>query len=182
MTLAPNQNPAEAQLNAGKISSKALEATRVMDEIVWAVDPQNDTLESLLNYVFTFASEYFSMAGVRFRIDAPTQTASHALPTQVRHHLFLAIKEALTNIVKHANATEVWIRLKLEDGVARFTIEDDGRGFGASSGLDKAPGASGLTNMRQRLDEIGGDFAVESVPGGGTRVKFALPLKENSLP
>jgi signal transduction histidine kinase len=174
MTLAPSQNAEGVQSNAAKISDKALEAARVMDEIVWAVDPQNDTLDSLLNYVVSFASEYFSLAGIRFRIDAPTQAPHYALPTQVRHHLFMAIKEALTNIVKHARATEVWVRLAVEDGAVSFVIEDDGRGFSMSNGA--APGANGLTNMQKRLEEVGGECVFESAPGRGTRVKFVLPL------
>ena len=182
MTLSQDPHLEEAQSNAGKISAKALETTRVMDEIVWAVDPENDTLESLSNYLFSFASEYLSLAGVRFRIDAPTRIAHHVLTDQVRHQLYMAIKETLNNIVKHAHATEVWIRLRLENGSACFIIEDDGRGFEFDAGADAAPGASGLNNMQKRLNEIGGDFVLESAPNQGTRVKLTLPLEPPKFP
>jgi len=175
MTLSRNEALSKNQDNNRKISSKALEATRVLDEIVWAVDPHNDTLESLLSYLFNFASDYFSLAGIRFRIDAPTKIPHHVLTTHVRHQLYMAIKETLTNIVNHAQATEVWIRLQLDAEAARFTIEDNGRGFNPGKS-GSAPGASGLTNMRKRFEDIGGKFAMESAANQGTRVQFTLPL------
>jgi signal transduction histidine kinase len=182
MTLSQNQSPPPIQYNNTKISAKALEATRVLDEIVWAVDPHNDTLESLANYLFNFASDYLSLAGIRFRIDAPTRMPQHVLTTQVRHQLYMAIKETLTNVVNHAQATEVWMRLRLEPRQACFIIEDDGRGFDASRKNSDPPGASGLDNMRKRFNDIGGECAVESGPGQGTRVKFMLPLTPEVAP
>jgi signal transduction histidine kinase len=179
MTIAHDDTPQEIQSNSGKISSKALEATHVLDEIVWAVDPQNDTLESLLSYLFSYASDYLSLAGVRFRIDAPTQIPHYALTTQVRHQLYMAFKETLTNIVNHAHATEVWVRVRLEVAATSFVVEDNGRGFDLSARDRPDPGASGLENMRQRFKEIGGDVLFESEPNKGTRIKFILPLAEN---
>lgn len=182
MTLAQNNPPPHIHDNCARISSKALEATRVLDEIVWAVDPHNDTLESLATYLFNFASDYLSLAGVRFRIDAPTQMPHHSLNTQIRHQLYMAVKETLTNIVNHAQASEVWIRLRLENGAAVFVVEDNGRGFDLSRKSDDSPGASGLQNMRKRFNEIGGEFNLDSAPGRGTRVKFVLHLKQEAKP
>jgi signal transduction histidine kinase len=182
MTLSQNESPPPIQYNNTKISSKALEATRVLDEIVWAVDPHNDTLESLANYLFNFASDYLSLAGIRFRIDAPTQIPHHALTTQIRHQLYMAIKETLTNLVNHARASEVWMRLRAENGAAHFVIEDNGCGFDLSGKAGDVPGASGLNNMRKRFNEIGGEFAVDSAPGRGTRIEFILPLARENRP
>lgn len=180
MTLSQNNAPAEVQDNTGKISTKALETTRILDEIVWAVDPQNDTLESLMNYLFSFASDYLALAGIRFRIDAPTKIPHHALTTQVRHQLYMAVKEMLTNVVNHSRATEVRLRLALENDFANFEIEDNGCGFKFSE-PDANPNASGLNNMRKRFREIGGDFDLHSEPNRGTRIKFSLPLKEKII-
>jgi signal transduction histidine kinase len=182
MTLAQNESLPQIQDNSVKISGKALEATRVLDEIVWAVDPHNDTLESLASYLFSFASDYLSLVGIRFRIDAPTQIPHHALTAQVRHELYMAIKETLTNIVSHAQASEVWIRLRVENNAAGFVVEDNGRGFDLSGKPGDAPGASGLNNMRKRFQEIGGEFILESAPDRGTRVKFILPLAPEAKP
>ncbi|HEY1787382.1 MAG TPA: sensor histidine kinase [Verrucomicrobiae bacterium] len=180
MAFSQKDSPPETSIGAGKISAKALEATNVLDEIVWAVDPQNDTLESLLNYLFNFASDFLSLANIRFRIDAPTKIPPHALTAQTRHQLYMAFKEALTNIVNHAKATEVWIRLSLGNDSASFIVEDNGRGFDLSSGVAESPGANGLNNMRKRFDEIGGTWTFESVPGKGTRLKFVLPLNHRA--
>jgi signal transduction histidine kinase len=176
MAHSQKDSPSDAAISAGKISAKALEATNVLDEIVWAVDPKNDTLESLLNYLFTFASDFLSLAGIRFRIDAPTRIPPYPLTTQTRHQLYMAFKETLTNIVNHAHATEVWIRLMFEKDSAHFIVEDNGRGFDLSHGDDNSPGANGLKNMSKRFNEIGGKFDVESASGKGTRVKFLLPM------
>jgi signal transduction histidine kinase len=176
MALSHKDSPQEISISTGKISAKALEATNVLDEIVWAVDPQNDTLESLLSYLFNFASDYLSLANIRFRIDAPTQIPPHTLTAQTRHQLYMAFKETLTNIVNHAKATEVWIRLSLEKDLASFIVEDNGRGFDLSSESVDSAGANGLNNMRQRFSEIGGKYSFESAPGKGTSVKFVLPL------
>ncbi|HEV2452747.1 MAG TPA: ATP-binding protein, partial [Verrucomicrobiae bacterium] len=180
LALSQKDSPTETSIRAGKISAKALEATNVLDEIVWAVDPQNDTLESLLNYLVTFASDYLSLANIRFRIDAPTKIPPYALTTQTRHQLYMAFKETLTNIANHARATEVWIRVALENNVASFTVEDNGRGFDLRQEAAESPGANGLNNMRKRFDEIGGTYTFESSPGKGTRVKFVLPLNRGA--
>ncbi|HEV2331383.1 MAG TPA: ATP-binding protein [Verrucomicrobiae bacterium] len=180
MALSQKDSPSETSISAEKISAKALEATNVLDEIVWAVDPQNDTLESLLNYFANFASDFLSLANIRFRIDAPTKIPPHALTAQIRHQLYMAFKETLTNIANHARATEVWIRVSLENDVAGFIIEDNGRGFDLSHGAGESPSPNGLNNMRKRFDEIGGTYTFESTPGKGTRVKFVLPLNNGA--
>ncbi|HTR42427.1 MAG TPA: sensor histidine kinase, partial [Pseudomonadales bacterium] len=179
MALSPKNSPEENSISAGKISTKALEATHVLDEIVWAVDPQNDTLESLLNYLFNFASDFLSLANIRFRIDAPTQIPSYTLTAQIRHQLYMAFKETLTNIVNHAKATEVWIRLQSENDSVYLIIEDNGCGFDLASGTND-PGANGLDNMRKRFSEIGGECTFKSTLGKGTRIRFLLPLTGNS--
>jgi signal transduction histidine kinase len=177
MTLAGNPTLPETISNTGKISTKALETARILDEIVWAVDPQNDTLESLLNYLFSFAADYLALAGIRFRVNAPMKIPHHALTTHVRHQLYMAAKEILANIVNHSRATEVRLRLWLENDFANFEIEDNGRGFKMSE-AETNPNASGLNNLRKRFQEIGGEFDLRSEPDHGTRIKLSLPLKE----
>jgi signal transduction histidine kinase len=93
------------------------------------------------------------------------------LPADVRHNLFLACKEALNNIQKHAQATEVWLRLTVADSRLDLLIEDNGLGFP----LQPRPG-NGLHNMQARLAVIGGQCRVDSHPGRGTRVCFSLAL------
>lgn len=154
------------------ISTRARALTRAMDEVVWAINPRNDTLEHFLTYLNEYAQEYLTQAGVRCRCDVPLELPELPLSAEARHHLYLGCKEALNNIVKHAAASEVWLRLDLGPDSFTFSVEDNGRGFDPT-----APSArgNGLLNLRRRLEELGGKCEIDSRPGAGTRVKFSLP-------
>jgi signal transduction histidine kinase/ligand-binding sensor domain-containing protein len=167
--------PDKAAERIGKISATARQAIKSLDEIVWAVNPRNDTLAHLVDYAGQFALDYLRLAGIRCRLDFPEQTPAREVSTDIRHNLFLAVKEALNNIVKHARAREVWLRVSADDHILQFTIEDDGCGF--ESAPDDAL-ADGLRNMRQRLAEIGGECHIESRPGSGTKVTFQVPWQK----
>jgi signal transduction histidine kinase len=154
------------------ISRTARQAVKSLDEIVWAVNPRNDTLAHLIDYTGQFAVDYLRSAGIRCRLDLPDQTPPREISTDVRHNLFLVVKEALNNVVKHAGATEVWVRIKTHETALEIAVEDDGRGF---NGEPSDPGADGLRNMRQRSLDIGGSCRIESHPGRGTRIIVDLP-------
>lgn len=180
--LARRDTPQELPNHVAQISDMARELTRNMDEIVWAVDPQNDTLDSLVTYVSKFAQEYLSVAQVRCRLDVPPELPPYVLPAEVRHNLFLAIKEALNNVVKHAHATEVWMRLVVRPMAFTVVIADNGRGLNAAksaaNGFDKGRISSGhgLANMNKRLSASGGSCVVTSEPGKGTSVELNVDL------
>jgi ligand-binding sensor domain-containing protein/signal transduction histidine kinase len=148
--------------------------TRAMDEIVWTINPRNDTLENLANYIFHYAQEYFQDTGVKCRLDLPTELPDGRVSTEERHNLFMAVKEALNNILKHAGATEVRIALSLAEGMMVITIGDNGRGYHA---LKPDPTGDGLRNMRQRLEKIGGRFEIARNADGGTLITMRLPGK-----
>ena len=97
--------PAEVEDHAKQISQTARETTKALDEIVWAINPSNDTLEGLVNYSGKYAQEYFALAGLRYRVDIPGELPDVTLPPDVRHNVFLAFKESVNNVVKHAQAT-----------------------------------------------------------------------------
>jgi signal transduction histidine kinase len=156
-----------------KMSSTAREAVKSLDEIVWAVNPRNDTLSHLVDYTGQFATDYLRDAGIRCLLDVPEQMPAREVPANVRHNVFLVVKEALQNIVKHAHATEVWLHVNASGNGLRIAVEDNGCGF------DKAPEdawADGLRNMRQRLAEVGGECRIQSDVGKGTTISVELPL------
>jgi signal transduction histidine kinase len=163
--------PADQKM-AGEIAARARSLTRAMDEVVWAINPRNDTLEGFLTYLGKFTQDYLTRAEVRCRWNVPTEVPELPLSAEMRHNLYLACKEALHNVVKHAGASEVSVRLDLAEGGFTLAIEDNGQGFAAA--LPPARG-NGLANMRQRLKELHGLCRVESTPGRGTRVLFSLP-------
>lgn len=164
-------HPAKSQVT--QISAMTREMVRTMDEIVWAVNPRNDTLEDLANYIFHFTQEFFRHASVRCRLDIPADLPPLRLTTEIRHNLFLAVKEALNNVVKHAQAMNVRVTLKLDAAVLSIVVQDDGRGFAPDS---QRPGGNGLRNMQQRLESIGGRAEVETEAGKGTTVRFQTKL------
>jgi ligand-binding sensor domain-containing protein/signal transduction histidine kinase len=145
------------------------EITQAMDEIVWTINPKNDTLDHLANYIFQYAQEYFQDTGVSCRLDVPAQLPDRPLSTEARHNLFMAVKEALNNALKHSQATEVRIGLGVTDNRMKITIADNGCGFVAGQACGKG---NGLDNMKQRLEQIGGRLVLESEPGRGTTIRL----------
>ena len=168
--------PGEVEAHARQISQTARDTTRVLDEIVWAVNPANDTLDGLMTYICKHTQEYLAVAGVHYRFDVPGQLPSTPIPPEVRHNVFLACKEAVTNVVRHAQATAVWVRLRLASDFVVLEIEDNGRGLGD---IDEkaAQKRNGLRNMRNRMEEIGGEFGFAPAPEGGALVRFTVPIK-----
>jgi signal transduction histidine kinase/ligand-binding sensor domain-containing protein len=155
-----------------KMSATARQAVTSLDEIVWAVNPRNDTLAHLVDYAGQYATGYLRATGIRCLLDVPEEMPASEVSSDVRHNLFLVIKEGLQNIVKHSRATEVWLRVRTSPDTLRVVIEDNGRGFGKNS---DDPWADGLRNMRERAAEIGGQCRVESHLGTGTTIIIELP-------
>lgn len=158
------------------ISTTARCAVKSLDEIVWAVNPRNDTLAHFIDYTGQFAVDYLRVAGLRCRLDLPEQTPERELSTDMRHNLFLVVKEAINNTVKHAHATELRLSVSVTEERLQIAIEDNGRGF------DQAPtdaGADGLRNMRQRAADIGGQCWVQGRPGAGAKVTVELPWERD---
>ena len=181
MAKSDRELPEEVESHAEQILQTARETTRALDEIVWAVNPSNDTLEGLVNYAVKYAQDYLALAGLRYRADVPAQLPAAALPPDVRHNVFLAFKEAVNTVVKHAQASEVWIRLQFSPESFTFEIADNGRGP-AHGDPERTKNRNGLRNMRKRLEEIGGAFALTPGAGGGTLVRLTAPLGKSVPP
>lgn len=164
--------PEAAAGHAAEISAVARETIESLDQIVWAINPRHDTLASLLEYLEKFAVKFLTDSGIAAKVEIPREVAPLPLGSNVRHHLFLVVREALNNIVKHAAATAAWLNVELNDGVLRVTVRDNGRGFQQA---DVQSDSNGLCNMRERMAEIGGECRIEG-GDGGTRVVVELPL------
>jgi signal transduction histidine kinase len=175
-------SPAQAGTKLDRIYGTARELTQSLAEIVWAVNPKHDTLDSLANYLGKFAQDFLGVAEIRCRLQLPMELPSWPLTAEVRHNLFLAFKESLHNVVKHAKAKEVQVSLQVEREGFVVSAKDDGHGFQLES-LDRSGTVSGngLHNMRHRLDEIGGQCEIQSVPGAGTTVTFRVPVRVSAL-
>lgn len=172
-------NPGEAARELDRIYGTARELTRAMDEIVWAVNPCHDSLDSIANYIAAYSQEFLSTAGIACRWNFPMDLSSWPVPAERRHNLFLAFKEALNNIVKHAHASRVMISIETADNRFVLTVADNGLGLKPDDNPGKT-GGNGLGNMRHRLQEIGGSCEIASEPGHGTRVVFSVPAEPAS--
>jgi signal transduction histidine kinase/ligand-binding sensor domain-containing protein len=162
-----------------QIYQTARELTRALDEIVWAVNPRHDTLDSLVTYLGRFAQSFLSTAGIRCRLDVPVQLPAWSLTSEIRHNLFLALKESLNNVAKHARATEVRISLELQTRGFVIHVVDNGCGFQQMPGeavISANGGGNGLANMRKRVEELGGKCEWTTAPGEGTRICFTIEL------
>jgi signal transduction histidine kinase len=175
--------PERAAESLSQIHSTTGELTRAMDEIVWAVNPRHDTLESLSNYISRFAQDFLGSAQIRCRLAMPLQVPELSVRSEVRHNLFLAFKEALHNAVKHSGANEVRVSLQFRTGGFHLVITDNGVGFnpkqpGPNPGINRAAAGNGLRNIRSRLAQIGGGSEISSAIGEGTRVELFVPLQD----
>jgi ligand-binding sensor domain-containing protein/signal transduction histidine kinase len=177
-------NPAQAATQLDRIYNTTRELTRSLDEIVWAVNPQHDTLDSLANYLGNFAQEFLVPINIRCRLDLPLQLPHWPITAEVRHNVFLAFKETLNNIAKHSAATEVTVLLAADTHDFTITVRDNGCGFDlpqveANSEKQRLARGNGLKNMRQRLEKLGGHATIDTAPGHGTRVTFFVQVQHN---
>ncbi|HEY4415202.1 MAG TPA: ATP-binding protein, partial [Verrucomicrobiae bacterium] len=167
--------PEDTRIQLREVSEKSNQLVTSLDEIVWAINPANDLLPSLVHYLCHAAEEFFRPTPIRCRMEVAESLPSVALTSEVRHNLYLAVREAMNNIAKHSEATEVWLRIRLLENRLAIAIEDNGRGFDESVAMEAG---EGLQNMRQRVENIGGEFEHETKPGCGTSCRIVLPLEK----
>ena len=156
-----------------RIGTQARNAVQALDEIVWATNPKNDNLPHFAEYICRFADECFEPSRIRCWQEVPTRLPNRRLGADTRHNVFLAIKESFHNILKHSGATEVWLRMKLDQEGVCVTIEDNGRGFSSNG---SSSNRNGLENMRARLEDCRGHLELKSVPAKGTKIHMYFPL------
>jgi len=170
-TSLPPESPTNHQL--ADLCARSRSLSDVLDEIIWAVNPKRDSVDEFTCYVCTYAESFLAKCAIRCRFGLDPEMANAVLDLPTRRNLLLAIKEALRNVANHSQATEVFLRI--ENGGDRFTVtlEDNGHGFDPAG---TASSRNGLTNMTDRLSLIGGQCQVDTAPGAGCRVQFAIPL------
>jgi len=144
-----------------------------MREVVWAVNPRCDNVPSLAGFLEQQASQFINGDTLRFRIEFPEEIPRLAVDGEIRHQLALGVREALTNVVRHAKATEVVLSLALEAHDLVIAVRDNGTGC---NGICLRDTNHGLANLHARMKHLGGDFACVSSPGEGTTVTFRVPI------
>lgn len=149
-----------------------------LDEIVWAMNPRNDTIASLASYFGSYSQRLLDLASIACGLEVAEDLPEYPLDPKFRQEIFLAFKEALTNIVRHARATRVWLRIFVRNDFLFVELSDDGHGFHRR---EWQPGSDGLANMKERLKSLGGDCEIVSEIQKGTTVRFHAPLPKKFL-
>lgn len=162
------QQPIEEDIN--KIREYSHDMIDKMGEIVWALNKKNDSLSDLMSYTRAYAVEYLSQNGIKCVVVTPEQFPSISVSGEFRRNIYLTVKEALHNIVKHAQADHVVIRLEAE-GKLIVSIRDDGTGFDERN---IRPFSNGITNMRRRMDSLEGKMQIRQ--DQGTTIILTVPL------
>jgi signal transduction histidine kinase/ligand-binding sensor domain-containing protein len=162
-----------------QIARSSREVVDGMADVVWSLDPHNDEFGELVARVRAFASTVLPASGVAFSVLGPSDAATLAakVGAEPRRQAYLVIKEAISNVARHAEAKSASISLGLSAGAIDVVVSDDGRGFSVeSAGASRAFGGNGLRNMRARASRNRGAFKVDSTPGRGTTIAFSVPI------
>jgi two-component sensor histidine kinase len=157
-----------------EIGSIATSTQEMMRDIVWMLNPKNDTLDDFLLRMKEVAARL--LPDIRHTFIVPHGKLLDKVSIEFKRNVFLIFKEALNNIVRHARATEAVIRVEQANGVFRLEIRDDGNGFDVA----KARRGNGLANLRRRAGQVGGTIDVSSKPGGGTVVTLTVKNHANA--
>jgi signal transduction histidine kinase len=167
----PPESNTRCQLD--RICQEARDVLSTLDEILWAVNPRRDTLNEFSSYVCAYAEEFLKPTAIQCRFDVDLEELAVVLDLPLRRALLMAIKESLNNAVKYSGASELLFQIKCHRDRLLVVVQDNGNGFDLTT---VKPGRNGMTNMTERMKEIGGSCLVRTRPGGGCRIEFAIAL------
>ncbi len=171
------QTTRENQKHVANISVSANEVVRNLDAMVWAVDPGKDSLENLVFYLQEYAEVFLSVSPMRCRLDIPDHLPNLPVASEVRHNIFMVVKEVLNNAVKYSAASEISFGVSVSGNVLSISIEDNGKGFDVES---VSSSSNGLANMKKRMAAVGGAISVSSRIGQGTRIEISVHLQKGN--
>jgi signal transduction histidine kinase/ligand-binding sensor domain-containing protein len=167
-------NP-EMQGQVDKIAHYSQELVQKMGEIIWAMNSNFDTVGNLIAYIRRYAVEFLDLSGLRYHIREPEEALDFAISGERRRNIYLAVKESLHNVVKHANAERVSISFEIKNENLVVQVQDDGKGIDPEKVNEFG---NGLHNMRKRLRDIGGEMLTEN--RDGALLTFIVPLEKSS--
>ncbi|MBX3257612.1 MAG: hypothetical protein KF862_26025 [Chitinophagaceae bacterium] len=158
-----------------KISATSNVLMDKMNEIIWTLNSRNDSLPNLIAYLRHHIVEYFESLNIHLYLSVPDTINEISISGKIRRNILLSVKEALHNIVKHSQATEVNVRFLVNDFFS-IAITDNGVGFNSAPANSHG---NGLHNMKERLSTIGGTCTI--INNGGTSIVFKVPLANYPL-
>jgi signal transduction histidine kinase len=170
--LSSQRSAAASQERLQLIADKARLMVTTLDGLVWTVDPKNDTLASLAEYLASFAEEFLAKTGIACQVDLPREFPARSVSAEARHNVLLAVQEALNNAVRHGDPDQISLRLVCSANALSIVLRDDGHGFD----LKDVTMGNGLANLHERLRKANGRCQIESSPGQGTTIVLTLPF------
>ena len=157
-----------------QINLVSQEAAAAVGDVVWAINPQRDSLNDVVLRMRRFAVDVLSAREIDVRFNEVGADGSCKLESDVRRQLFLVFKEAVNNVARHAQATSVQIDLRIDLDTVVLEVSDDGKGFDP----EQASSGHGLHNLRSRAQRLQGSFSIQSSPGNGAQMRFRAPLRK----
>ncbi|MBS1975220.1 MAG: hypothetical protein JST13_12780, partial [Bacteroidetes bacterium] len=162
----------KARQQLDNISGSSRELVDNLQDIIWVLNPKNDTLESLAAYTREYALKFFEPFKIEMHFIYPEKFSYIKLSEETRRNVFLAIKESFNNIGKHAWCNQVTMSIETGNNSIVINIKDDGRGFAANHIREFG---NGLINMKNRIEQINGSYEIKSRPGAGTVTTIVIP-------
>jgi signal transduction histidine kinase len=144
-----------------------------LQDIIWVLNPKNDTLESLAAYIREYALKFFESFRIETHFIYPEKFPLIKLSEETRRNIFLTIKESFNNIGKHAWCDTVTLNIRITANNIEIIIKDDGKGFDVNHTREFG---NGLMNMRNRIEQIGGTYEIQSEPGNGTESRIMITV------
>jgi len=154
------------------IADKTRLMVTTLDGLVWAVNPKNDTVAALAEYLASFAEEFLARTGIRCRVELPLDFPKQNIAAEIRHNVLLSVREALNNAVRHGRPSEILLQLTFLKDELEIFIQDDGCGFDPA----RIVSGDGLLNLHERMRKVNGRCRIQSTPEKGTFVFLILPL------
>jgi len=172
------QQPEAASVQLEHISDSSRTLVDNLQDIIWMLNSKHDQLDSLVVYIREYATKYFEQSDIHVSFNYPTHIKAVRIPEMQRRNLFMAIKEALNNIAKHAEASQVDISFYLQHDIVNFVISDNGKGFIPD---ETRKFANGVKGMQSRMEQLGGTCNINSIPDKGTAITFSLSLESHII-
>lgn len=173
---APDSGLLRAQ--SDQLTTSARDLRSALEQVVSGLSDAPNTLDAFADLISRQADHLLNGTGVRCLQDIPTNVPEVPVPQAVAAELVPCVREALSNVLRHAQATEVWVRLRWDHATLVLEIEDNGRGFAEP---EIRPG-HGLANLRARAQAFGGRCEIDSAPGGGCRVRLSATVAPQPKP
>lgn len=172
------KQPEAASAQLENISNSSRTLVDNLQDIIWMLNSKHDQLDSLVIYIREYATKYFEQSDIHVSFTYPANIKAIRISDMKRRNLFMAIKEALNNIAKHAEASQVHISFNLQNDILNFVISDNGKGFVTE---ETRKFANGVKGMQSRMEQLGGTCNINSIPGEGTTITFSLSLTSHII-